>query len=418
MKRWAIYLSAIVFVVGGAVSGVKEPESRGAGPALDVGDSSDAALPELPKVIAGKPYSVTPGKVAGTFDVKWGDESMTWKPEPWMLPRYARLGPRYYAQWIRPGMPRPFEVPVAQRDKIPAPELIDRCLGDSYFPPYVDNGWDSFTGRVFLPDGSLRTETKAFEFYTSLELGKGREYTSASQANKVKRLYLWQSTEPEELRAEGGITTIFNDLSLEAEDTLYLPTVRKMRRLAGAVAKQYFPGTILRYEDDEYTFPLPELNYRVIGTKLFNPAETLRGYGPKDYADAPKRIGDAGDVDIVIEITPKPGVSWWYAKRLYYCGMLTMFQSYSEEYDANGKQIRYLTHLPMTGSVYHMGGPSGPPAPDWYVLWGSASAVELTSGFVQDSWTDNGGFDAKVSPSIFSADTLLRQSLMLSEWLQ
>ena len=32
-------------------------------------------VPPIPKVIAGKPYSVTPGESPGTWVVKWGDQS-------------------------------------------------------------------------------------------------------------------------------------------------------------------------------------------------------------------------------------------------------------------------------------------------------------------------------------------------------
>src|SRR5262249_41374298 len=41
--------------------------------------ASDIAIPPLPKTIAGKPYSVSPGKEPGTYIVKWGDSSMIWK---------------------------------------------------------------------------------------------------------------------------------------------------------------------------------------------------------------------------------------------------------------------------------------------------------------------------------------------------
>lgn len=417
MQQCKRYVTAIVAAVVIGTIGAYMTRSEGATSEGNSAAISDTELPALPQEIAGKPYSVAPGKVPGTFDVAWGSQAMVWKPEPWMSPRYRRLGPRYYAQWTAPGLPLPFNVPLAKRDKLPARDLVDRCLADSYFPPYIDNGWDIYVNDVYLPNGSLRTKSEGLEFYASFESGKGKEFLTNAQASKVKRLYLWQLLSPEELRGEGGITTIFYEENLEPEDTLYLPTVRKMRRLAGAVAKQYFPGTISRYEDDEYSFALPDLNYRLVGTTLFNPPESLKGYGPNDVPSA-KRVGDAGDVDLIIEITPKPGVSWWYAKRLYYCGMLTMAQSFSQEYDANGHEIRTLTHMLQTGSQYHIGSPNGPAAPDWWTLWGYLGVVEKTSGFTEDSYTEVGGFNAKVSPSIFSADQLDRQSLSLQEWLQ
>ena len=46
-----------------------------------------------PKMIAGKPYSITPGSEAGTYNVKWGDQSMVWKPNPYMEDKYKQMGP-------------------------------------------------------------------------------------------------------------------------------------------------------------------------------------------------------------------------------------------------------------------------------------------------------------------------------------
>ena len=121
------------------------------------------------------------------------------------------------------------------------------------------------------------------------------------------------------------------------EDLLYLPTVRRTRRLAGAVAKQYFPGSIYRYEDVSYSGALPQLDYKITGFKLFDPSEKTRGYNTEGYPDTVKRVSGAGDVVAIMEVTPKPGVSWWYAKRIEYLGLLTMATLYTEEYNANGK---------------------------------------------------------------------------------
>jgi len=210
------------------------------------------------------------------------------------------------------------------------------------------------------------------------------------------------------------------DPKLIPEDLLYLPTVRRTRRLAGAIAKQYFPGSIYRYEDVSYTGALPQLDYKVTGFKLFDPSDKLRGFNSEGYPATAKRISGAGDVVAILEITPKPGVSWWYAKRIEYLGLMMMCTYYSEEFDATGKKIRYYTHLPMSGSqgTLHVGGPSGPlNAPDWWLLWGAASVADLEGGFVADGWIETGGWNAKTSSGIFSATTLAAQSMTLIDFL-
>jgi hypothetical protein len=337
-----------------------------------------------------------------------------------MEDRQQKLGPAYIAQWATPGLPLPFEIPIEKRDQLTADQLPDRCLTYSYYGPYYDNGWDIAPIVVHLPNGSIRTSSETLEFYSVFTGGNGKQYLASSNETNVMRKYLWELTAPEELRGEGGITTLFTDPKLIPEDLLYLPTVRRTRRLAGAIAKQYFPGSIYRYEDVSYTGVLPQLDYKIIGYKLFDPSEKLRGFNSEGYPATAKRISGAGDVVAILEVTPKPGVSWWYAKRIEYCGLMAMCTYYTEEYDASGKLIRYYTHLPMSAAQgnIHVGTPTGPTnAPNWWVLWGAASIVDLDGGFISDGWIENGGFNAKTSASIFSPTTLSAQPMTLVDWL-
>lgn len=377
-------------------------------------------VPPIPPVIAGKPYTVKAGDTPGTWVVKWGDESMVWKPQPWMEQRQQKLGPAFLAQWATPGLPMPFEVPIDKRDQTPVAQLPDRCLTYSYYGPYYDNGWDASPITVHLPDGSIRTSSLTLEFYSTFTGGYGKQYLANGNESNVMRKYLWELTSPEELRGEGGVTTVFTDPNMIPEDLLYLPTVRRTRRLAGAVAKQYFPGSIYRYEDISYSGALPQLDYKVIGFKLFDPSEKLRGFNAAGYPADLKRVSGAGDVVAIVQVTPKPGVSWWYAKRIEYMGLMAMATYYTEEYDANGKMIRYFTHLPMTGSNpnIHVGSPSGPnSAPGWWQIWGVASVVDLEGGFVMDGYIQTGGFNAPTSASIYSPTTLSAQPMTLTDWL-
>ena len=373
--------------------------------------------PLVPKELAGKPYSIQPGEEPGTYLVKWGSDSMVWKPQPWMEANYAKLGPYYYLQWTRKGMPYRWDVPIEDRAKMPAREFPARTIAYVYYMSGAKNGWDQWDQKIYLPDGSLRSETKFLEFYASPLFGKGMEYFTPSEIADVTRLYMWEAVEPEELRGQGGITTEYKDENRVPEDLLYLPTVRKTRRLAGAVAQQYFPGGLFRYEDVTFNTALAQLDYKIIGFKLFDPPADLRGYRPNDYPDV-KRIGDAGDVVAILETTPKPGVSWWYAKRITYCGLMALIQGQDQAFDANGTRIRQSDDMPKTGSALHMGSPDGPPAPDWWTSWGAESIQEFSTGFAQDSWETVGGFNAPASGSMFSEDTLARQPMTLNEWMQ
>ena len=411
-------ICALLLMIAAVAAGLLQPKKWNSD-ALAENSVQIPDVPPIPKVIAGKPYSVTPGESPGTWMVKWGDQSMLWKAQPWMEDRQQKLGPAFIAQWTTPGLPMPFEVPIEQRDKIPVSELPDRCLTYSYYGPYYDNGFDVTPIIVHLPDGSIRTSSRTLEHYSTFTGGNGKQYLTSSDQN-VQRKYMWEITAPEELRGEGGVTTVYNDPTLVPEDTLYLPTVRRTRRLAGAVAKQYFPGSIYRYEDISFSGALPQLDYKITGFKLFDPSDKLRGFNEQGIPPDVKRVSGAGDVVAIMEVTPKPGISWWYAKRIEYLGLMGMCTYYTEEYDANGKMIRQFTHLPMTGAnpIVHVGSPDGPSnAPKWWVMWGVASVIDLEGGFVMDGWIEKGGFNAPTSPSIYSETTLAAQPMTLVEWL-
>jgi len=321
-----------------------------------------------PKMIAGKPYSITPGSEPGTFNVKWGDQSMVWKPKPYMEEKYKAMGPAYYAQWTQPGLPPPWDLPIEKRSELSGAEVINRCYAENEYAPYAKNYWDSLVIKIYRPDGSVRGQTDMVEAYSDMEMKKGLEYISSSDQGRVLRKYIWTYTDPPEVKGESGVTTTFVDPTLPPQDTLYLPSVRKVRRLAGAVSGQFFPGLINRYEDVSHTNALPELNYKVVGFELLNPDPSKPQYKP-DYMPEVKRVDGAGDVAVILEITPKPGVSWWYAKRLYKCALQEMNYVYDDAYDDNGKLIRSTEKAMMSGSQLHVGTPTGPAPPDWHRVY-------------------------------------------------
>ena len=65
-------------------------------------------------------------------------------------------GPAYYAQWAQPGMEFPWELPMEQRDKLSADDIMDRCVAYTYYGPYHKGGADMWNNLVVKPDGSLR----------------------------------------------------------------------------------------------------------------------------------------------------------------------------------------------------------------------------------------------------------------------
>ena len=395
-------LVAIAAIILGCLS-LSTPQGKAESPPAQV----------VPTTIAGKPYSIKPGDIAGTWKVKWGDDSFDWKPVEWMEDPLKEKSPAYYAQWTTPGMPFPFEVPIEKRSELSAPELIDRCVAYNYYGPYVEGASDIWNNHVIKPDGSSREDEQFIELYQAYYGDKNQEFLSPDERKDISRKYLWIAMQPEEVRGQGGVTTDFYSHEQRPQDTWYTPTVRKVRRLAGAVSKQFFPGTLARYEDVSHVRALPDLDYKVVGFELFKPDPTIHGFGPKDAPDV-KRAEGGGDVAVVIEITPKPGVSWWYAKRKLWCGLQTMGYYQSQEFDESGKRSRTYTRQIISGSLTKTA--DGKPAPDWWVQWGTNFAEDFNTGFKASMWASNIEYNPAWPTNIFSNDTLLREPHKLNFW--
>ena len=372
-----------------------------------------AADAEVPKMIAGKPYSITPGPKPNTYTVKWGEDSMVWEQRPWMEDVLKAKGPAYYAQWTAKGMPFPWETPIEQRDKLSADDLMDRCIAYSYYGPYHKGGADIWNNLVVRPDGSVRETEHFMELWQTYYGDHNQEFLTPNERSKISRKYLWIAIDPEEVRGQSGVTTDFYGRDEHPQDTWYTPTVRKVRRLAGAVSKQFFPTTILRYEDVSHVRALPDLNYKIAGFELFKADPSLHGLGPNDYPDV-KRVEGGGEVAVILEVTPKPGVSWWYAKRRITCGLQSMAYLFDEEFDEKGQKVRTVARGLITGSEAKM--PDGKPAPDWYVMWGTNMVQDFKSGFKGDMWATNVEYDPKWPTNIFSDATLIREPRKIGFW--
>lgn len=373
--------------------------------------ATSASAIDVPKTIAGKPYSITSS--GGGYTVKWGDDTMQWQPKPYFEEPLTKQGPAYFAQWAQPGMEFPYELTMAQREALSADDWMDRCVAYTYYGPYHKGGADMWNNLVVKPDGSVRETQHFMELWQAYSGGKNQEFLTEEEKPDVSRKYMWIAEEPQEVRGQGGVTTDYYAREKRPSDTLYLPTVRKVRRLAGSVSKQFFPGTILRYEDVSHVRALPDLDYKIVGHELFKADPSIHGFSPTNHPDV-KSNDHGGEVAVILEITPKPGTSWWYGKRRIYCGMESMAYMYSEESDEAGKPIRKVGRRSITGFSSKF--PDGTKPPDWYMMWGALFVQDLSSGFKGDMWASDVEFNPKWPKNIFSNETLMREPRDLGFW--
>ena len=354
-------------------------------------DAVSTAPVAPPKMIAGKPYSITPGSKPGTYQVKWGDDSFTWEAKPWYEDTLKQQGPAYYAQWTA-GKPFPFEVPIDQRDKLDPQDLMDRCIAWSYYGPYYEGAADIWNNLVIEPNGSVRETEHFMELYMAFVGGKNLQYLEPDQRAKVSHIYEWIAIDPEEVRGQSGVTTDFFERDEHPEDTWYTPTVRKVRRSGWFSFETILPrhnsalrGRLAR--ESIARFGLQNSGIRTIQRRSLRYTAMVPPIIPEV-----KRVDGAGDVAVIIEITPKPGVSWWYAKRRD-----KVWVGKPRWIGKSGVRRKRATTTSRNTLSYHWVSegkmPDGSSAPDWYQTWGALFVDDKKSGFKGDMWLSNLQFD-------------------------
>jgi len=374
------------------------------------------------ETVAGKEYRVAPGEKAGTWQVSYGDDKLLWEPLPWMDDELVKEGPKLYLRWAKPGLPYPWELGVEERVKLAQSnvrELPDRFKASTIFFAFGK----SFADAVFLTlvsaDGFERKKVLLEWGQSYVPEGNNWETLAGGEKGVVSRKYLYGYREPNEVRGLGGRTLNFIAHDRRPDEWLYLPSVRKVRRLSSAASQDYLTGTILHFDQLSHLQALPDLDYKLLGVQL------CRGLGPGSYGFRPedaktlytwpdgtpqKTVDGVGDVCFVVETTPKPGISWWYTRLVSYYAIHLGYFVHEEAFNEKGDKTQTFQLRPIL------------PPPDlrqklpYYLHYGLGFIHELSSGFKNDFWQEEILWDAEFPSWLFNQDTLLREPTTLIFW--
>jgi len=358
------------------------------------------------QMIDGKEYRVE--KAEGGYWAYWGEDKVFWEPKPYYPKGLKEKGPAYFDMWLQPNLPRPFELSLAERDKLEdAREIMWRNLIDVIFAASsVDAITEDFWTLLYSPGGGTRRK-KGHEWIKSYYLDP--EALSPEDRGKVTRKYLWILSEPEDVSGMGGLgITYFGE---KGDDLwFYLPATRKVRRMAVGSRQDFFPGTIHRYED--YTLPKPIHNYKIVNKELFkNPGPKFLGFGNpidtkhKDHMQIERPVG-IGEPCWVIESTPYRE-KWWFAKRLHFIGMKSLSLWHELAYDKTGRLIRGYQ---MAQSLCD---PEMFPA-SYY--WQTGPAQDFLTGYSCTSYVGKGHFNTGYPEEVFSTRVLLMEPKDVFFW--
>lgn len=198
----------------------------------------------------------------------------------------------------------------------------DEIMQIKYFNKYTLFAHDvSYTGKAYFVDKSGSTRERAT---SRKRINLGRK----SDGIAYKDLSIF--TAPAQVKGLGSLAWSYLDPNRDQDVWLWLPSLKKIRKVSAAQSDDSFLGadftvediSTRRFEDETYKL-VKEDNFQGYTSEFTNKAY---------YKDTPC---------YVIEATPKRA-NWYYAKRLVWIDKNYGTNIYEEKYDANGKKFMYL----------------------------------------------------------------------------
>lgn len=365
------------------------------------------------KTVLGKEYRIE--RIAGekaTYRVSWGQETTKWEPKPYYEEEVNQKGPMFYVEYSDEMKKLfPYNVPLEEREKFTA---FDVQNSGAFFAPFVNGGLDlqdMFEGHLYSPTGYRRDKT-GFEYNKWFLEGRTRGvWDPDDTSGNPYRKYIFVFRSPRDL-AKVGFLQIQYQGKKEDDNLLYVPTVRKVRRLATANRQDATGGLVLRQEQNALMTPIH--NYKMIGSQLLRPAETDPGLGfegSEDQGTPPveaKRIDGMAEPCWVYETTPfRP--DWWFARQVNYVGIFSMASWRTDSFDANGRLIQRLMWFQTLS----------PPGDDsrgvpqtsrkTFLAWGPAPVKDYTTGFLTIFFPSQRTVNPDLPDSMYNTNTLIEE---------
>lgn len=362
------------------------------------------------ETIMGKEYRIeTIDNEPGNFMVYWGDDKEKWVPRPWYPEAFKKAGPAFYdlGEKLAKEGRFPFTLNEAMRDDNITPEQFwDASFVNNLIPIYMGDFQDSFKTEMFNVKGKKLTQG-GIEFL--------KQYRQALEypEGQPQRKYIFIQSLPEESSGLGMLQIVYMGKK-EDDNFLYLPSVRKVRRLAVASRQDYLPRTIVRNEDNALCKPIH--HYRWTGTQLAKyrgkeyPGHAMAPEGfqpdPKFQGGDHSWIEGTGEPCRIMEITPFRE-DWWFGKMVKLFGVKTGFAWQEDTYDQKGRLIRQLpTVMGITVEGYTE------PLFHWAVITG----IEQSTGYSQNAYSSECGLGVGIPDEFFREKTLLLEPSKLDAW--
>ncbi|MDD5618143.1 MAG: outer membrane lipoprotein-sorting protein [Candidatus Omnitrophica bacterium] len=213
----------------------------------------------------------------------------------------------------------------------------DEIMQIKYFNKYTLFAHDVFyTGKAYFIEksGSTRERSTARK-----RINLGRK--SDGIAYKDFTLF----TAPTQVKGLGNLSWTYLDPKKQQDVWLWLPSLKKVRKISASAADDSFLGCDFTVEDIS-TRRFSDETYKMVKEENFS------GY----TSNFSKKTYYKGTPCYVIEATPKRA-NWYYAKRLVWIDKQYGTNIYEEKYDAKGNKFQYIFRW---SEIHNIGGKEYP----------------------------------------------------------
>ncbi|MEW6074871.1 MAG: outer membrane lipoprotein-sorting protein [Candidatus Omnitrophota bacterium] len=198
----------------------------------------------------------------------------------------------------------------------------DEIMKIEYFVKYTEFAHDaSFYGKAYFIDksGSVRERET-----TRLRITLGRKSDDIAYKDLV------MFTAPAQVKGLATLTWTYMDPEKQQDSWLWIPSLKKIRKISVANADDSFMGSDFTIEDI-LTRRFEDETYSVLSQ------ENFKGY----FCDFTKKTYYQDTPCFVIEAKPKRS-PWYYSKRILWVDKATGGGIYEEMYDPNGKLFKTI----------------------------------------------------------------------------
>ena len=257
----------------------------------------------------------------------------------------------------------------------------DEIMQIKYFNKYTLFAHDvSYTGKAYFIDKSGATRERST---ARKRLNLGRK----SDGIAYKDLTIF--TGPTQVKGLCSLVWTYLNPKKEQDVWLWLPSLKKIRKISQAESDDSFLGSDFTNEDIT-TRRFDDETYKIVKEENFG------GY----TSDFMKKTYYKDTPCFVIEATPKRA-NWYYAKRLIWVDKNYGTNIYEEKYDTNGKKFMTLLRW---HEIYNVNGKE-------YPLQMFLEGRDLRSGHITEIINETVKIDQGISE-----EELTEQALSRSRW--